>query len=154
MAAPSTRKNATEEVGTIGSLLRLSYQALSRRLYSELAKTYPEVRPAHGAVLRHLPPGGMRVTDLAECAQMTKQSMGYLVENLQSAGYVCLVPDPSDGRAKLVQFTEKGEECLALALSLTAKIESEASSRMAPGQMEQIRALLLQLGIALDGVIS
>jgi DNA-binding MarR family transcriptional regulator len=96
----------------------------------------------------------MRVTDLAEHAQMTKQSMAYLVDNLQSAGYVCLVPDPSDGRAKLVQFTEKGEECLALALSLAAEIESEASARMAPGQMEQVRDLLKQLGLALDAIES
>ncbi len=146
----AARKNLTEEAGTLGSLLRIPYQSLSRRLYAELAKIYPEIRPAHGAVLRHMPPGGARVTDLAERAQMTKQSMAYLVESLESAGYVCLIPDPTDGRAKLVQFTAKGEECLARAVALTAQIEAEASARMSPGQMEQVRDLLKKLGAALE----
>jgi len=144
-------QNPTDEIGTLGALLRMPYQALSQKLYTELAKTYPEIRPAHGAVFRHLPPGGARVTDLADRAQMTKQSMGYLVDYLQAAGHVHLAQDPSDGRAKLVLFTPKGEECLALALALSAQVEAEASACMAPGEMEQARVLLKRLGAAIEG---
>ena len=79
----AAQKNLTEEVGTLGALLRLPYQALARRLYREIAENgFPDVRPAHGSVFRHILPEGSRVTDLAERAGMTKQSMSYLVEYL------------------------------------------------------------------------
>jgi hypothetical protein len=59
-----------------------------------VAAGFEDVRPAHYAVLRHLRPEGSRVTELAEEARMTKQSMGELVVYLERRGYVERLPDP------------------------------------------------------------
>ena len=39
------------------------------------------------------------MSELAERAHLTKQSMAYLVEALAQSGYVTIAPDPEDGRA-------------------------------------------------------
>jgi hypothetical protein len=41
-------------------------------------------------------------------AEITKQSAGFLVDQLESGGYVDRVPDPADGRARLVRVAERG----------------------------------------------
>ena len=45
---------------------------------------------------------GSRLTELAEQAQITKQSAGFLVDQLERAGLVERAPDPADARARLV----------------------------------------------------
>ena len=55
-----------------------------------------------------------RSPTLAERAQMTKQSMGELVRHLEAHGYVERMPDPADGRAKLVRATDRGREVYAI----------------------------------------
>jgi hypothetical protein len=52
---------------------------------------------------RWLTPGA-RITDLAERAQVTKQTAGFLVDQLERAGYVRRVPDPRDARASATQL--------------------------------------------------
>ena len=109
---PNISQNITEAERTWGALLRRPYQFLSARVYDELAATsFPDIRPAHSAVFRHIAPGGSRITELAERAQMTKQSMGSLVEFLLEREYVQIAPDPSDGRAKIVCLTARVKRC-------------------------------------------
>ena len=77
-------------------------------------------RPRGGAgaarpVLQYLDDAGTRVSVLAERAQITKQSMAELVAHLERHGYVERVPDPADGRAKLVRATDRGRAVFAVA---------------------------------------
>lgn len=48
------------------------------------------------------------MAELAEEARMTKQSMGELVAYLERRGYVERLPDPRDGRARIVVWREVG----------------------------------------------
>ena len=48
------------------------------------------------------------MSELAARAQITKQSMAELVAHLEQYGYVERIPDPADGRAKLVRATIRG----------------------------------------------
>jgi DNA-binding MarR family transcriptional regulator len=147
----AARKNLTEETGSLGALLRLPYQRLSHIVYGELARSgFADIRPAHSAVFRHISPDGSRATELAERAQMTKQSMGYLVDALTERGYVELAPDPTDGRAKLVCLTTRGESFVAAAMALSARVEEMAAREMGGEEMARLRDLLQQL----DGAIA
>src|SRR5215467_15194486 len=93
----------------IGALLRIPREAAIKQVVAGLvAAGFGDVRPAHFTVFQHLPPEGMRLTALAEAALLTKQSMGYLVDDLETLGYVERVPDPADRRAKLVRLTTRG----------------------------------------------
>ena len=69
---------------------------------------FDDVRPAHTTVFQHIKAEGSRLSELAERAQITKQSMGYLVDYLEEHRYVERRADPSDRRASLIFLTEWG----------------------------------------------
>lgn len=138
-----TDRNIAEAEQTLGFLLRAPYEALSARVYGALGQHgFPDIRPAHSSVFRHIAAGGSRVSDLAERAHMTKQSMAYLVESLAAGGYVAVAPDPTDGRAKRVRLTERGDAVSRLLVQLSRAAEAEFAARLGPGRMETLRALL------------
>ncbi|MGF6722051.1 DNA-binding MarR family transcriptional regulator [Paraburkholderia sp. GAS41] len=67
---------------------------------------------SHINVTRNLDIEGTRATELARRASMTKQSLGELVAQLEELGIVKREQDPTDGRAKVVLFTERGRNWL------------------------------------------
>ena len=69
---------------------------------------FDDVRPAHMAIFQNLGAEGARIGELAERAKLTNQSVGYLVDYLEEHGYVERRPDPTNRRATLVCFTERG----------------------------------------------
>ncbi len=83
-------------------------------------------------VFQHLLLEGMHLTELAERAQITKQSMGYLVDYLQERGYVERVPDLVDGRARVTRQIVQG-------------IEEDWACRLGEHKMDQLRQLLKEL---------
>jgi DNA-binding MarR family transcriptional regulator len=134
---------APERHRTLGALLRLPYEALSRDVYGGLAaRGFPEIRPAHSAVFRHIAPGGSRLTALAERAGMTKQSMAYLVEGLEAAGHLRARPDPQDGRARLIRLTPKGERVMEALLELGAEAEARLAERIGARRAARLRRAL------------
>ena len=133
----------TEQNRTLGALLRRSYEALQQEVYGALAaRGFPEIRPAHSAVFRHIGLAGSRLTVLAERAGMTKQSMAYLVEGLQAAGHLRSLPDPSDGRARIMRLTERGEAVLAALLALSAEAEARVAARIGERRAGRLRRAL------------
>lgn len=143
---------ATERRRTLGALLRLSYESLQKEVYSALAERgFPEIRPAHSAVFRHIAPGGSRLTVLAERAGMTKQSMAYLVEGLQEAGLLHSLPDPTDGRARIVRLTRRGEAALDTLLALSAEAEARVAERIGGKRAGRMRRALEHWVAALEG---
>ena len=72
------------------------------------ARGFSEIQPAHNAVFATLPPEGARSADMAMRAGVTRQSMGEAIRDLVGLGWLEMVPDPTDGRAKIVTFTDEG----------------------------------------------
>lgn len=127
----------------IGALLRIPFEETVRRVHAELSKAgFDDLRPAHLTVFQHLDPGGTRQVDLAERAQMTKQSMGYLVDYLVRHGYVTLEPDPRDRRASLVRLSPRGRAVDATARQTLARLENEWEALLPPGQFAALKAAL------------
>ena len=148
MTAPSF----PELADTLGTLLRRPYRRLQGRLYERLAaEGFSEVRSAHSAVFRHLQPGGSRLTDLAAAADLTKQSMAYLIEHLAGAGYLRVRPDPADRRARLVLLTARGRRCVEAALRISRELEAEAAHRLGAARLGELRRSLQELDAALAG---
>jgi DNA-binding MarR family transcriptional regulator len=136
-----------DERPNIGILLRGPVQEVVRRVSTELAEAgFEDLRPAHTAVFQHIEAGGSRLTDLAERAQITKQSMGYLVDHLEQRGYVERRPDPSDRRAALICLTGRGWDQIRAALAIIAGIEEEWAAKLGEQRMQQLRELLGDLG--------
>jgi DNA-binding MarR family transcriptional regulator len=113
------------------------------RVYAQMAEVgFPDIRPAHSSLLRNIAEEGSRVSDLAQRAQMTKQSMGYLADSLEAAGYVVQAPDPTDGRAKRVRLTDKGRAAGEALVKLSAEMETEFGELIGQAQMVRLRRLL------------
>jgi DNA-binding MarR family transcriptional regulator len=131
-------------------LLREPFRIGSERLHERLAESgHPEIRPPHGNVFQFLDDAGTRVSVLAQRAQVTKQSMAELVAHLERHAYVERVPDPDDGRAKLVRATARGSEVYAIARQFVAEIEQQWTKRLGETKMRQLRELLRELNEAL-----
>ncbi len=134
----------------LGLLLRLPYQALVARVQDGLAAAgYDDIHFAHLSVFQNLGDGA-RASDLAARAQITKQSMGYLVDYLAARGYVERVPDPADRRAALVRPTERGRAVDRTARLLIERLERECAARLGEDRLRQLRGLLHELLVALS----
>lgn len=81
---------------------------LSRQLDPLLEDVARELGPRRLRLLQLVPPGGMRQTDLAARASVTKQALGEAVDALVRLGVVERLQDPADGRASLVVLTRSG----------------------------------------------
>ncbi len=149
MSSEGERSDVTTADRGRRRLLRLLVEgsrALEARLHGRLrAVGYEDIRPAHYAVFRYLAEDGSRVTELAEAAGMTKQSMGELVSHLEARGYVRRRPDPRDGRARIVTPTERGRLGVEAAAGLLAEIEADLAGRMGEERLEKLAGLLGEL---------
>ena len=135
-----------DERPNIGILLRTPFQEVVRRVTEGLADAgFGDIRPAHTAVFQHIRTEGSRLSELAERAQLTKQSMGYLVDYLEEHGYVERRPDPTDRRASLIFLTERGWAEIRAALRIIAAVEQEWTRQLGKRRMEQLRESLTEL---------
>jgi DNA-binding MarR family transcriptional regulator len=81
-------------------LLDNGFDAFAEELARRVTHTeYNDIRITHGCVFGNIEPDGSRLTELAERAKMTKQSVGEVATELEQRGYLERVPDPRDGRA-------------------------------------------------------
>ena len=135
----------------LGVLLRSCWHGFLDELFARLAaEGFDDLRPAYSPVFQHLERGGTRIGVLAERAQMTNQSMGYLVDALESRGYVERTPDPADRRAALVVITDRGREQIAAARRQIAAIEREWEERIGSERMASLRDGLEALAASLE----
>jgi len=134
----------------MGLLLKLPYVALERHLTRRLHELgFAELRPAHFAVFQSLLPQGSRLTDLAERAGMTKQSMGYLVDYLEQHGYLQRVPDPHDQRAQLIRITARSRKLDEAVETVLNELHDDWAARVGRAKFNQLRELLGDLVNAL-----
>ncbi len=115
---------------------------------SLLAAGITDIRPTHGCVFRFLHGDGMRLTELASLAGLTKQSVGEIADDLTALGYVERYPDPTDKRAKLIGLTAKGKAAQATGFSLFSKLEEEWSDAFGDDDIALLRAFLERVALA------
>jgi DNA-binding MarR family transcriptional regulator len=131
----------------IAALLRVPYQTVMSHVAQQLREEFPDLRPAHLIVFQMIdhPPGGTRLTELAERAQMTPQSMGELIDTLEARGYVERIPDPADRRAKLICYTARGWEAHERGAESVAAIQFSWAQRIGADKFDQLIVLLREL---------
>ena len=130
----------------IGALLSIPNLNLTARVHLRLhARGFKEITESNLTVLRVLSPDGDRITDLARAASVTKQSMGYLVDQLEAAGYVQRVADPRDGRAWIIRRTQKGWAYNRAAAEEVAQLQQEWARLLGTRKMKQLTNLLSEL---------
>jgi DNA-binding MarR family transcriptional regulator len=130
----------------LSALLHAPHARFSTALHEALtAAGFGDVPPAYYGVFWSLDRDGTRLTMLAERAQVTKQLMNYFVNLLVQMGYLQRAADPSDGRARLVRFTERGHAFERAAEAAIADIEAGWAAQLGPKKMRKLRSLLGRL---------
>jgi DNA-binding MarR family transcriptional regulator len=128
------------------ALLYTAADALLGDLSARMVEAgYADVRGAHGCVFGNIEADGMRLTELAERAGMTKQAVGEAVSDLERLGYAERVADPSDGRAKIIRLTEKGSAAQRAGFAIIADLEAVWTERFGAERVEQMRSLLIDI---------
>jgi DNA-binding MarR family transcriptional regulator len=127
-------------------LMFIAQRAAAKRIFEAgRAAGLDDITEAQSRLLAGLDPGGTRVSVLADRALIAKQTATALVDKLERAGYVERVPDPADGRARLVRMTPKGEEAIPVARAEEERIEQEWEQHLGPRRMAQLREALTML---------
>jgi DNA-binding MarR family transcriptional regulator len=129
----------------LGLLLYIPYRELENRVLAAVTEAGFDITIAQARVLQRIGPDGSRLTELAEAAQVTKQTAGFLVDQLEKAGYAERVPDPTDGRARLVRVTDKAKGAVPVAAAEITRIEAEWERHLGKRRMTQLREALVKL---------
>lgn len=125
-------------------LLNMALAEFAHELQHRIAAAgFSDIRPGHGCVFGGIDPrNGSRLTELAERANMTKQSVGEVTSELERHGYLERVADPSDGRAKIIRLTETGREAYTVGRQLIDELEREWAERYGEERVAALRDAL------------
>jgi DNA-binding MarR family transcriptional regulator len=129
----------------LGLLLFIPYRAMETAVLEELRAHGHHLTVSQARVFQRIGPDGSRPGELAEAAQLSKQTLGSILDQLERAGYVARVPDPSDGRARLVTITERGRELVTLSLPVVRRTERAWAQHLGPARTRRLREALTEL---------
>ena len=127
-------------------LMFIASRAAAERIFRAVHDAgFDDVTLAQSRLMMGVDTGGTRLSVLAERAQIAKQTATALVDRLERAGYVERVPDPTDGRARLVRMTPRAEAALPVARAEEDRIEAEWRAHLGVERMDQLRQALTAL---------
>ncbi|MGB3829442.1 MAG: MarR family transcriptional regulator [Ornithinimicrobium sp.] len=138
--------SVTGQPQELGILFFVANRALEQRAFDAVvAAGITDITQAQARVVARISPDGSRVTDLAEQARITKQSAAFLVEQLEAAGYVERVPDPTDRRARLVRLTSRAQRVVQAADAEVQRVLDEWSDHVGKERLRQMHQTLRDL---------
>ena len=141
--AESNQACAFELSNNLARLLREFSRDFERRICQGLAdRGYPDIRPAHNAIFANLGMGAVRVTALAERAQVTQQAMGKMLKELERMGYVARDIDGGDKRAKEIRLTQRGIALAADSLEVMTQIRSYYAHKIGAQPLDELEQQL------------
>jgi DNA-binding MarR family transcriptional regulator len=127
-------------------LCEIALEAIVGEFRAAMEKSaFNDIRPTHGCVFRYMDEQGLRLTEIAGRGNMTKQSAGEVVDDLEGLGYVERVPDPEDRRAKLVRLTERGTAAQTYGFTMLGEIEKRWGERYGAERIAGLRAMLEEI---------
>ncbi len=129
----------------LGLLLFIPYRFLESVVLTALRENGHDLPLSEARVFARIQPEGSRMSELAEAAQLTKQTLTSIVDRLERAGYVARRPDPADGRARLVTITDKGRELVDLSIPVVAEVEAAWQRHLGPDETAHLRRILTEL---------
>ena len=126
----------------LGLLLFIPYRSMESAVLAHLKAHGHDLPLSQARVFQRIAPDGSRLGELAQAAQVSKQTVGSVVDQLERAGYVSRVPDPTDARARLVLVTDLGRELVELSLPVVREIESAWRAHLGAARTRELRRTL------------
>ncbi len=100
-------------------------------------------------LLPHLTTEGIRPTELARRVDVSKQAVGQALGDLESRGFVEMVADPADGRARLVRLTASGLAAFDHGRDVLAFYEKALARRVGAARMAALTDALARIHVVL-----
>jgi DNA-binding MarR family transcriptional regulator len=128
-------------------LMSQAFDLVVDELHRSLVEAgYDDLRPTHFLnVFRYMDCDGTRPTALARRAGMTPQAMSELVGYLEAQGYVRRVPDPNDGRGRVVVYADRGTRAAEISDAYFARMEERWGAIVGADRLEEVRTALAQI---------
>ena len=146
---------ATWRRGNIGRLMFNGARRFEERIHATVKDAgFSEIRFVHLTLTRNMNAGGTRLTTLAARAGMTKQAMGQLVDECEALGIIERRADPSDRRARIIAFTQRGRKLLEVLHEGIAHAEAEMEAEIGRRGMVAVRAALGAYGAERRGSVA
>jgi DNA-binding MarR family transcriptional regulator len=94
----------------IGAMMRVVWQWVRDEMYAGVITAgYDDLHAAHVSLWRYPGLDGLRPSELADKLGITKQSVNDLLGHLEEKGYLGRAPDSTDGRARVIRLTPRGQ---------------------------------------------
>lgn len=103
---------------------------------------HTKIRQSHSSLFSNLAFEAVRLTELAERANITQQAMGKLVKEMERVGYVKRHVDESDKRAKIIQLTELGITLVTDSVEIVDEIIEEYTDSLGESGIEELETVL------------
>lgn len=87
---------------------------------------------------------------IANAVQVTKGAMTGTLKRLEAAGWVAVVPDPEDGRSKMVSVTPKGRAIRETALKVLTPLFAPVQRAVSESEIKAAIPVLQKIRAALD----
>jgi DNA-binding MarR family transcriptional regulator len=129
----------------LGLLLFIPYRYMESAVLAALRKQGHDLSLSQAQVFQRISSTGSRLSQLARAAQVSKQTIGSIVDELERAGYVQRIPDPTDARARLVVLTQVGHGLVELSLPVVREVEAAWEAHLGSARARQLRRALVAL---------
>ncbi len=129
----------------LATLMFVSYRAMDERVRQAMRDAGYDVTVAQARLAQRIAEDGTRLTELADRAEVTKQTASLLVAALEREGFVERVPDPDDGRARLIRLSSRGREAAQRAMEVVIGVEREWTEHLGPELADCLREALVRL---------
>jgi DNA-binding MarR family transcriptional regulator len=127
----------------LGILLALAYQQFVTELHEDLGERgYDDLARSDGYVFRALDAEPLTISALAARLEISKQGAGQLVDDMSRRGYLDSRPDPTDGRARLLELSPRGRAALRAARDFHRRYEQRLARRHGRTNVDTLRAVL------------
>jgi DNA-binding MarR family transcriptional regulator len=128
---------------SLSILFRDARSAIEAAVRADLAQNgFGDVTPSQSALLRNLGEDGSRPSDLAAHADVTRQAITKLVDELERLDLVRRDPDPDDGRGVIVRYTDRGRAGLAIARKRMLALERAYAAQVGADRWAEVRSTL------------
>jgi DNA-binding MarR family transcriptional regulator len=133
---------ATNGKPDFGILLLLAEQEFVRGLRAATAEQgFDDQGRSDGFVLRTLGAGPATISALADRLDISKQGAAQIVDDMENRGYVERHPDPTDGRARLIQLSARGQAALKAARKYHQAYERRLRKEHGDAAIDAVRAV-------------
>jgi DNA-binding MarR family transcriptional regulator len=137
--------DVTDAEPNLGLLLFIPYRFMECAVMNALRAHGHDLPLNQARVFQRISPGGSRLAELAEAAQLPKQTVGSIVDQLEGAGYVRRCADPHDARARLVTITARGRQLVDISLPVVREVEAAWRTHLGPARTRQLKETLMRL---------